>query len=97
LYTLDSHVSELVNSTFKKLYDDGLIYRAFKLVNWDVSLKTAISDMEVIHRETNSKFYYFKYLIKDTKEFIPIATTRPETMFGDIAVFVNPKDKRYKK
>jgi valyl-tRNA synthetase len=83
--------------TFKNLYDQKLIYRALKLVNWDVSLKTAISDIEVVHRENVTKLYYFKYLLNDSNEFIEVATTRPETMFVDAAVFVNPADKRYHK
>jgi valyl-tRNA synthetase len=90
-------VVKLVAKAFKNLYDQKLIYRAYKLVNWDVTLKTAISDIEVIHRESVSKMYYFKYMVKDTKNFIEVATTRPETMFVDVAVFVNPKDKRYRK
>ena len=73
-----------------------LIYKAEKLVNWDTVLKTAISDLEVDQREVNSKIYYIKYPIDGSNEFITIATTRPETMLGDTAIAVNPKDKRYK-
>ena len=73
-----------------------LIYKAEKLINWDTVLKTAISDLEVDQREVNSKLYYIKYPIDKTEEFITIATTRPETMLGDTAIAVNPKDIRYK-
>ncbi|MDR0674785.1 MAG: valine--tRNA ligase [Mycoplasmataceae bacterium] len=97
VYSLDEHVSKLVIKTFKDLYEQQLIYRDFKLVNWDVSLKTAISDIEVVHRENITKLYYFKYMVENSREFIEVATTRPETMFVDVAVFVNPKDKRYRK
>jgi valyl-tRNA synthetase len=90
-------VAKLVAQTFKSLYNQKLIYRAYKLVNWDVSLKTAVSDMEVIYRENATKMYYFKYMIANTDQYIEVATTRPETMFVDVAVFVNPRDKRYRK
>ena len=79
------------------MYKKKLIYKAEKLVNWDTVLKTAISDLEVDQREVNSKIYYIKYPIDETNEFIIIATTRPETMLGDTAIAVNPKDKRFKK
>ncbi len=96
-FTLDPDVNKLVIDTFIKLYERKLIYQNYKLVNWDVKLKTAISDIEVIYKKTDSTLYYFKYFIENSKEFIPIATTRPETMFGDICIFINPKDKRYRK
>ena len=73
-----------------------LIYKSKKLVNWDTVLKTAISDLEVDQREVNSTLYHIKYPIDNSKEFIAIATTRPETMLGDTAIAVNPKDKRFK-
>ncbi|GHU49227.1 hypothetical protein FACS189459_0170 [Bacilli bacterium] len=94
---MDESANDLVLKTFVKLYNDKLIYQADKLVNWDIKLKTAISDIEVINKETPSKMYYFKYEIVDSKEYLIVATTRPETMFGDIGLFVNPNDKRYKK
>lgn len=96
-YTLDKGVSELTLNTFINLYNRGLIYQDLKLVNWDCKLQTAISDIEVIYKETKSKLYYFKYFVEGTKDFLPIATARPETMFGDTNVFVNPFDERYKK
>lgn len=96
-FTLDDDYYHLVIETFVKLYNEGLIYRGKRLVNWCPASKSAISDEEVIMREVNAKLYYFKYPIKDTNEFITIATTRPETMLGDTAVAVNPHDERYKK
>jgi valyl-tRNA synthetase len=91
-------VKALVKKTFKKLYDDQLIYRDYKLVNWDVVLKTAISDIEIIHKETNTKLYYIKYYVQGSKsEYLTIATTRPETIYADCCIFVNPSDSRYKK
>lgn len=95
-YTLDKNVAELVNQSFALLYEKGLIYKQKKLVNWDIILKTPISDIEVINKPTNSKLYYVKYLIVDSNTPLIVATTRPETMFGDIALFVHPNDKRYK-
>ena len=79
------------------LHKKKLIYKAEKLVNWDTVLKTAISDLEVDQREVNSKIYYIQYPIDGSKDFITIATTRPETMLGDTAIAVNPKDNRFKK
>ncbi|GAB6282885.1 MAG: valine--tRNA ligase [Ignavibacterium sp.] len=96
-FTLDSDYYNLVIETFVKLYDEGLIYRGKRLVNWCPASKSAISDEEVLMREINAKLYYFKYPVKDTDEYLVIATTRPETMLGDTAVAVNPHDKRYKK
>lgn len=96
-FTLDDDYYRLVIETFVKLYNEGLIYRGKRLVNWCPASKSAISDEEVIMREVNAKLFYFKYPIKDTNEFIIIATTRPETMLGDTAVAVNPHDERYKK
>ena len=94
-FTMDDNLSESVLKVFVELHKKKLIYKAKKLVNWDTVLKTAISDLEVDQREVNSKLYHIKYPINETKEFITIATTRPETMLGDTAVAVNPKDKRY--
>ena len=96
-FTMDENLSKAVVKVFVELHKKKLIYKAEKLVNWDTVLKTAISDLEVDQREVNSKMYYIKYQIENTKDFITIATTRPETMLGDTAIAVNPKDKRYKK
>ena len=85
-----------VVKVFVELHKKKLIYKAEKLVNWDTVLKTAISDLEVDQREMNSKIYYIKYPIDNSDDFITIATTRPETMLGDTAIAVNPKDKRFK-
>ncbi|MDR0752853.1 MAG: valine--tRNA ligase [Mycoplasmataceae bacterium] len=97
VFTLDDNANKLINLEFIKLYNDGLIYREFKLTNWDVKQKTAISDLEVINKETKSTLWYFKYQIKGTNEFLQVATTRPETMFVDTNLVVNPKDQRYSK
>ena len=94
---MDENLSKAVIKVFVDLHKKKLIYKAEKLVNWDTVLKTAISDLEVDQREVNSKIYYIRYPIDGTSEYITIATTRPETMLGDTAVAVNPKDKRYKK
>lgn len=97
-FTMDKDVNESVNKVFTELYNNKLIYKGKKLVNWDVKLQTAISDIEVIHKPAISKMYYFNYFLDDKrKKKIEVATTRPETMFGDVAVFVNPDDKRMKK
>ena len=96
-FTMDENLSKAVIKVFVDLYKKKLIYKAEKLVNWDTVLKTAISDLEVDQREVNSKIYYIKYPIDGTKDFITIATTRPETMLGDTAIAVNPKDPRFKK
>ena len=96
-FTMDDNLSDSVIRVFVELHKKKIIYKSKKLVNWDTVLKTAISDLEVDQREVNSKLYYIKYPIDGTNEFITIATTRPETMLGDTAVAVNPKDKRFKK
>ena len=96
-FTMDENLSKSVLKVFVELYKKKIIYKSKKLVNWDTVLKTAISDLEVDQREVNSKLYHIKYPINGTSEFITIATTRPETMLGDTAIAVNPKDKRYKK
>jgi valyl-tRNA synthetase len=96
-FTMDENLSKAVIKVFVDLHRRKLIYKAEKLVNWDTVLKTAISDLEVDQREVNSKIYYIRYPIDGTSEYITIATTRPETMLGDTAVAVNPKDNRYKK
>ena len=94
---MDQNLSDSVIKVFVDLYNKKLIYKSKKLVNWDTVLKTAISDLEVDLREVNSKLYYINYPIEGSNENITIATTRPETMLGDTAVAVNPKDQRYKK
>jgi valyl-tRNA synthetase len=96
-FTMDKNLSKSVIKVFVELYKKKLIYKAKKLVNWDTVLKTAISDLEVDQREMNSMIYYIRYPIDKSDEFITIATTRPETMLGDTAIAVNPKDKRFKK
>ena len=95
-FTMDEGLSQAVNFVFVKLYKEGLIYRDKRLVNWDPKLFTAISDLEVEQKDMQGKFWYFKYPVEDSNEFITIATTRPETMLGDTAVAVNPEDGRYK-
>ena len=94
-FTMDKELSKAVIKVFVDLYNQKLIYKDKKLVNWDTQLQTAISDLEVIQKDVQSQLYYIDYPIKDSNEKITIATTRPETMMGDTAVAVNPKDKRY--
>jgi len=94
-FTMDKNLSKSVIKVFVNLYKKKLIYKSKKLVNWDTVLKTAISDLEVDQREVNSKLYYIKYQIENSSDYITIATTRPETMLGDTAIAVNPKDERY--
>jgi len=95
-FTMDEQMSKTVTKVFVALYNKKLIYKDKKLVNWDTNLQTAISDLEVVQNEVQSQLYYINYLIADSKEQITIATTRPETMMGDTAIAVNPKDKRFK-
>ncbi|MGP4064925.1 valine--tRNA ligase [Oceanobacillus sp. M65] len=94
-FTLDEGLSEAVKEVFVKLYEKGWIYRGEYIINWDPKTKTALSDIEVIYEEVQGKFYHLRYPIKDSNEYIEIATTRPETMLGDTAVAVHPKDERY--
>ncbi len=94
-FTMDEGLSKAVNSVFVKLYKEGLIYRDKRLINWDPKLLTAISDLEVEQKEVEGNFWYFKYPVENSDEFLTIATTRPETMLGDTAVAVNPNDDRY--
>ena len=96
-FTMDDNMSDSVIDVFIDLYNKGYIYRGVRMVNWDPSAKTALSDEEVIYREVKSKLYYLKYKIEGTGEFLTIATTRPETILGDTAVCVHPDDKRYRK
>ncbi|MDG1284028.1 MAG: valine--tRNA ligase, partial [Flavobacteriales bacterium] len=94
-FTMDKDMSDSVIKVFVNLFKKGLIYRGVRMVNWDPSAKTALSDEEVIHKEVASKLYFIKYNIKDSKDKITVATTRPETILGDAAICVNPNDKRY--
>ncbi|MEC7876912.1 MAG: valine--tRNA ligase, partial [Bacteroidota bacterium] len=96
-FTLDDDLSESVIDMFIKLYDDGYVYRDKKIVNWDPEARTTLSNEEVIYVEKESKLYFLKYKIENSEEHIIVATTRPETIFGDTAVAINPKDKRYRK
>ncbi|MEC7646508.1 MAG: valine--tRNA ligase [Bacteroidota bacterium] len=95
-FTMDNEMSESVIKVFVDLYNKGLIYRGVRMVNWDPSAETALSDEEVIYKEVNSKLYYIAYNIEDSNEKLTVATTRPETILGDTAICVNPNDKRYK-
>lgn len=95
-FTLDENLSKAVEEVFIKMHEDNLIYRGDRIVNWCPNCGTAISDAEVEHIEEDGNFYYIKYFFKDSDEYIIIATTRPETMLGDLAVAVHPKDERYK-
>jgi len=94
-FTMDEDLSETVRKIFIELYDNDLIYRGNRLVNWDIKLKTAISDLEVINQEEDGYLYHLKYKIVDSSDSIVVATTRPETFFGDTAICVNPNDSRY--
>ena len=94
-FTMDDDYSNAVLECFVKLYNDGLIYKGERIINWDPKSMTALSDEEVIYKETKGNLWHFKYPIKDSKEFIIVATTRPETMLGDTGIAVNPNDKRY--
>ncbi len=95
-FTMDEGLSEAVRKVFVGLYEKGLIYRAKRLVNWHPGLETAISDLEVENIETNGKMWHLRYPIEGSEETITVATTRPETMLGDVAVAVHPEDERYK-
>ncbi len=95
-FTMDDELSESVIDVFIDLFNKGLIYRGIRMVNWDPEAQTAVSDEEVIHKEVKSKLFYIKYKLKNSTEFIEIATTRPETILGDSAICVNPNDERYK-
>jgi len=90
-FTLDPKISQIVIETFKKMYDEGLIYRGERIINWCPRCQTALSDLEVIHQPRKAKLYYIKYPIVNSGDFIIVATTRPETMLGDTAVPLIPK------
>jgi len=95
-FTLDEGLSKAVRKVFVQMYNEGLIYRGEYIINWDPQLQTALSDIEVIHKDDQGAFYHVKYPYADGSGYIEIATTRPETMFGDVAVAVAPDDDRYK-
>ena len=95
-FTLDDDMYESVIEAFEKLHDKDLIYRGFRMINWDPEAKTTVSDEEVNYIEEDSSLFYLKYLIENSNNELEIATTRPETIFGDTALCVNPKDERYK-
>lgn len=95
-FTMDEGCSKAVREVFVNLYNKGLIYRGSKIINWCPKCITALSDAEVEHEEQQGHFWHIKYPVKDSDEYVIIATTRPETMFGDTAVAVNPEDERYK-
>ena len=95
-FTLDDDMNKSVTKVFTDLFDKGLIYRGYRMVNWDPQAKTTLSDEEVNFIEKNGKLYYVNYKIKDSNNFLTIATTRPETILGDSAICVNPKDKRFR-
>lgn len=94
-FTLDDGLNKAVRHVFVALYNKGLIYRGERIINWDPVFKTALSNIEVIHQDDKGKFYYFNYPLVDGSKNLLIATTRPETMFGDVCLVVNPKDERY--
>ena len=94
-FTLDAGLSDAVKEVFVKLYEKKLIYRGKYIINWDPATKTAISDIEVIYKDVQGAFYHMRYPLTDGSGYIEIATTRPETMLGDTAVAVHPKDERY--
>ncbi len=94
-FTLDKGLSHAVNEVFIRLYNKGLIYRGERIINWDPEQMTALSAEEVVYKEDKGAFYHIKYFIEGTEDYLDVATTRPETLFGDTAVAVNPNDKRY--
>ena len=96
-FTLDEGLEKTVKKVFVDYYNKGLIYRGEKIINWDPSAKTALSNEEVIYKEEKSAFYHLKYNLADGSGYLDVATTRPETLFGDVAVAVNKDDERYKK
>ncbi len=95
-FTLDEGLNRAVNHVFKTLFDEGLIYRGERIINWDPAQMTALSNEEVIYKEVKGAFYHIKYYLENSDEYLEVATTRPETLFGDTAVAVNPDDDRYK-
>ena len=95
-FTFDERFTKAVNKAFIDLYRKDKIYRGYRLVNWDPSLKTAVSDLEVIRQDKKGLIWHINYPIEDSNDYITVATTRPETLFGDMAIAVNPNDSRYK-
>ena len=96
-FTMDEGLSEAVKKVFIELYNQGIIYRGKRLVNWDIKLQTALSDLEVENKEIKSKLYFIKYNINNSSDQLIVATTRPETLFGDTAICINPEDERFRK
>ena len=96
-FTLDEGLNKAVTKVFVDYYKEGIIYRGEKIINWDPEAQTALSNEEVIYKDVPGAFYHLKYYIEGTDEYLDVATTRPETLFGDTAVAVNESDKRYKK
>ena len=96
-FTLDEVSVNAVNKVFIEMYNKGLIYKGKRIINWDPEAKTALSNEEVIYKDIKGAFYHIKYYLEDSLEYLDVATTRPETLFGDTAVAVNPKDERYNK
>ncbi len=95
-FTLDEGLSKAVNKVFIDLYNKGYIYRGERIINWDPEAMTALSNEEVIYKDVKGAFYHLKYYLEDNSDYLEVATTRPETLFGDTAVAVNPNDERYK-
>ncbi|MBE6160207.1 MAG: valine--tRNA ligase [Lactobacillales bacterium] len=95
-FTLDEGLSDAVKKVFVDLYNEGLIYRGERIINWDPEAMTALSNEEVIYKDDEGAFYHLKYFVEGTNDYLEVATTRPETLFGDTAVAVNPEDSRYK-
>ena len=95
-FTMDEGFNKAVRHVFVTLYNEGLIYRGWRIINWDPEARTALSNIEVYYQDDPGKMYYFRYVVKETGEEIHVATTRPETMFGDVCIVVNPNDERWK-
>ena len=95
-FTLDEGLNRAVTKVFVDYYNEGIIYRGEKIINWDPQAQTALSNEEVLYKDVEGAFYHLKYMIEGTDEYLDVATTRPETLFGDTAVAVNPEDERYK-
>ncbi len=93
-FTMDDGFNDAVRHVFVKLYNEGLIYRGWRIINWDPEARTALSNIEVYYQDDPGKMYHFKYVVKETGEEFVVATTRPETMFGDVCVVVNPSDEK---
>ncbi|MCF0115288.1 MAG: valine--tRNA ligase, partial [Erysipelotrichaceae bacterium] len=95
-FTLDEGLNKAVRRVFVQLYEEGLIYQGYRIINWDPEAMTALSNIEVIHQDDPGKMYYFNYTVQETGDTFVVATTRPETMFGDVCVVVHPEDERFK-